>query len=62
VYTSITQYMSGTNHLEEIGVPLFESKEFPEEGKGLVARFNIPKGTRILCEKPLLTVRAKLPK
>ncbi|KAH9886585.1 hypothetical protein F4778DRAFT_786686 [Xylariomycetidae sp. FL2044] len=29
----------------------------PGRGKGLVARYNLPKGTRVLCEKPLFTVR-----
>lgn len=41
--------------------PLFEVKHIPGKGKGLIARFDIPKGTRILCEKPLLTVRYMSP-
>ena len=34
----------------------FEIKHILGKGKGLIARFNISKGTRIICEKPLLTV------
>ena len=45
--------------LKEIEMPLFEIKDIPGKGEGLVARVNISSGTRILCEKPLLTVRAK---
>lgn len=45
--------------LKEIEMPLFEIKDIPGKGKGLIARVNISSGTRILCEKPLLTVRAK---
>lgn len=38
--------------------PLFEVKHIPGRGKGLIARTDIPEGTRILCEKPLLTVES----
>lgn len=34
---------------------MFEVKQIPGKSKGLVARIDIPAGTRILCEKPLLT-------
>jgi hypothetical protein len=40
-------------------MPLFELKDIPRKGKGLVDRVKISIGTRILCEKPLLTIRAK---
>jgi len=33
----------------------------PGRGRGLVARFNIAKGTRILLEKPLLTIQSMPP-
>ena len=36
-------------------MPLFEIQTVPGKGKGLVARFNIAKGTRILYENPLFT-------
>lgn len=36
--------------------PLFEIQEVPGKGKGLVARSNIAKGTRILYEQPLFTM------
>ncbi|KAK3044233.1 hypothetical protein LTS18_001832, partial [Coniosporium uncinatum] len=57
--TSIAQFINGTDPLEELDIPLFEIKDIPGKGKGLVARFNVSSGTRILCEKPLLTVEAK---
>jgi hypothetical protein len=57
--TSIAQFINGTDPLKELGIPLFEIKDIPGKGRGLVARFNISSGTRILCEKPLLTLHAK---
>ncbi|KAK2743435.1 hypothetical protein FQN57_004900 [Myotisia sp. PD_48] len=36
-----------------VNIPLFEVQELEGKGRGLVARFNIAKGTRILEEKPL---------
>lgn len=53
--------LSGTDPIRELGIALFEVNDIPGKGKGLVARFNISKGTRILCEKPLLTVRPMPP-
>ncbi|KAF2804535.1 SET domain-containing protein [Mytilinidion resinicola] len=47
--------------LDKLGIPIFEIKDILGKGKGLVARFNISKGTRILVEKPLLTVRSMPP-
>ncbi|KAL3426788.1 set domain-containing protein 5 [Phlyctema vagabunda] len=53
--SSIAQLLSGIDPIEELGIAPFEIKHIPGKGKGLVARFNISKGTRIICEKPLLT-------
>ncbi|KAK7424096.1 hypothetical protein QQX98_000706 [Neonectria punicea] len=36
-------------------IPLFEVKPISAKGRGLVARVNIPKGTRVLLEKPIFT-------
>ncbi|KAI9799127.1 MAG: hypothetical protein M1825_004894 [Sarcosagium campestre] len=43
--------------VNELDLPLFEIRELPGKGKGLIARCNIAKGTRILVEKPLFTIR-----
>lgn len=43
----------------ELEIPLFEIKDIPGKGKGLVARSDIPIGTRILCEEPLLIIQPK---
>lgn len=40
---------------------LFEVTKIPGRGKGLVAKVNILKGTRILCEAPLLVVEYMKP-
>ncbi|KAI0410424.1 hypothetical protein F5X98DRAFT_368815 [Xylaria grammica] len=37
---------------------LYEVIAIPGRGKGLVAAVDIPKGTRIICEKPLFTLRS----
>lgn len=47
----------GTDPIRELGLPLFEIQTVPGKGKGLVARFNIAKGIRILDKKPLFTTR-----
>ncbi|EMR83913.1 putative set domain-containing protein 5 protein [Botrytis cinerea BcDW1] len=52
--SSISQLLGGTDPIAELGIALFEIKDIPGKGKGLVAHFNIPQGTRIICEKPLL--------
>ncbi len=36
-------------------------EQIPGKGRGLVARYDIPKGTRILFEKPLFTVDGSTP-
>lgn len=47
--------MFGTDPIRELDLPLFEVQTVPGKGKGLLARFNIARGTRILCENPLFT-------
>jgi hypothetical protein len=58
IHTSVASFLSGTDPTKELDIPLFEIKEILEKGKGLIARFNISKGTRILCEKPLIKVQS----
>lgn len=41
--------------ISELNLPLFDIQSVPGKGKGIVARFNIAKGKRILCEEPLFT-------
>lgn len=53
----MSHFLSGADPVKELGIPLFEIKDIPGKGRGLVACFNISEGTRILCEKPLLVVR-----
>ncbi|KAM5476772.1 hypothetical protein MauCBS54593_000042 [Microsporum audouinii] len=52
---TIAECVSGIDPMEESGLPLFAIQTLAGKGRGLVARFNIAKGTRILSEKPLLT-------
>ncbi|KAI1734551.1 hypothetical protein F4680DRAFT_437880 [Xylaria scruposa] len=40
---------------------LYEVMAIPGRGKGLVAKVDIPKGTQIICEKPLFTLRNSAP-
>ena len=42
--------------MNELGPPPFEIQAVPGKGKGLVARFIIFKGTRILCEQAFFTI------
>ncbi|KAF4625252.1 hypothetical protein G7Y89_g12916 [Cudoniella acicularis] len=53
--TTIAQFVFGCDPLAELNLDLFEIKSLPDKGRALVARFNIAKGKRILCEKPLFT-------
>lgn len=57
--TTIAHLMNGVDPLKDLEISLFEIRDIPGKGKGLVARFNISSGTRLLCEKPLLTLQAK---
>ncbi|KUI59135.1 SET domain-containing protein 5 [Cytospora mali] len=59
--TSISHALTGIDPYRELDIPLFEVKDVPGKGKGLVARLNISKGTQVLCEKPLLTVASGPP-
>ena len=53
--TTIAQFVLGTDRISELNLPLFEIQSIPGKGRGVVARFNIAKGSRILCEKPFFT-------
>lgn len=59
---STAPYAAVPDPENEPDTPLFEVKELPGKGKGLVARVDISQGTRILCEKPLLTVQSAPPR
>ncbi|KAK0609069.1 SET domain-containing protein 5 [Lasiodiplodia hormozganensis] len=61
IHTSLASFLNGTDPIKELDIPLFEVKDIPRKGRGLIARFDISKGTRILCEKPLLTVESMPP-
>ena len=54
-HTSIASFIDEIDCTKELDTPLFDIKDTPGKGRGLIARFNLTKGTRILCEKPLLT-------
>ncbi|KAL7917056.1 hypothetical protein ACQKWADRAFT_307697 [Trichoderma austrokoningii] len=56
IQPNIAQFLSDADPIKEQGITLFEIQDIPGRGGGIIARFNIPKGTRIICEKPLLTV------
>ncbi|KAF2789412.1 SET domain-containing protein [Melanomma pulvis-pyrius CBS 109.77] len=60
-HTSIASFLTGSDPIKELGIPVFEIKTIPGKGRGLIARFNISKGTRILCEEPLITTRPMPP-
>jgi hypothetical protein len=47
-----------SNSNNEHSNTLFEVKKLPGKGRGLIAAVDIAPGTRILCEKPLLTASA----
>ncbi|KAI9839779.1 MAG: hypothetical protein M1837_002018 [Sclerophora amabilis] len=55
--TCMARYGFGTDVASELNLQLFGIESVPGKGKGkgLVARANIAKGTRILFEKPLFT-------
>ncbi|MCJ1398586.1 hypothetical protein MMC11_001786 [Xylographa trunciseda] len=52
---TIAPFVLGTDPIGELDMALFEIQTIPGKGKGLVAHFNIARGTRILCENPLFT-------
>ncbi|PNP85936.1 hypothetical protein FNYG_00992 [Fusarium nygamai] len=41
--------------------PLFEVRDIRGKGRGLIAKVDIPAGTRIICEKPLLLASTTMP-
>ncbi|KAH8651191.1 hypothetical protein BX600DRAFT_441631 [Xylariales sp. PMI_506] len=45
----------------EAHISLYDIRQLPGRGTGIVASVGIPKGTRILCEKPLLIVKSMAP-
>jgi hypothetical protein len=51
----------GTDSISELDLQLFETQSVSGKGRGLVARFNIAKGKRILEEEPLFTTSNLLP-
>ena len=55
---TVVRSPGGANPTKVLGIPPFKPVDIPGKGRGLVARFDIPRGTRILCEKPLLTMRS----
>jgi hypothetical protein len=55
--TSVARFAPGIDLAKESDVPLFEVRQIPGRGKGVVARFDLATGTRILVEKPLLTIQ-----
>ncbi|KAH6383637.1 hypothetical protein HBI60_255450 [Parastagonospora nodorum] len=57
-HASTSPSVSELKSNKEEGIPVFEVKELPGKGRGLIACVDIAPGTRILCEKPLLTAGA----
>lgn len=53
--------MLGTDTIGELNHQLFEVRSIPGKGRGLIARFNIAEGKRIVCERPFFTVSSILP-
>ncbi|KAK0930476.1 hypothetical protein LTR48_004010 [Friedmanniomyces endolithicus] len=51
---SVAEFVFDTNPVEELDSTLYETRSIPGKGRGLVARFNIPQGSRILVETPLI--------
>ncbi|KAK0779642.1 hypothetical protein LTR02_014355 [Friedmanniomyces endolithicus] len=51
---SVAEFVPVTNPIEELDSPLYEIRSLPGNGRGLVARFDISQGSRILVETPLL--------
>ncbi|KAH4153738.1 hypothetical protein HBI25_098300 [Parastagonospora nodorum] len=48
--------------VSDTDMPIFEVKDIPGKGRGLLARVEIPMGTQIFCEQPLLTGRPLHPR
>lgn len=43
--------------MKDLSIPLYQVADVPGKGKGVITRFNVAKGNRILSEKPLLLVQ-----
>ena len=54
-YDTMAPSVLGIDSVSGLESPLFEIQTVPGKGKGLIARFKIAKGTRILHENPLFT-------
>ncbi|ESZ94009.1 hypothetical protein SBOR_5587 [Sclerotinia borealis F-4128] len=54
--TTTAKYLSENHSTIGLDTKLFSIEQVPGKGKGLVARFNIDTGTRIVSEKPLFTI------
>jgi hypothetical protein len=52
--TVVTQHDRDIGSTHVPNLPLYAVQEILDKAKGLVARFNISKGRRIIVEKPLL--------
>ncbi|KAL5375447.1 hypothetical protein PMIN02_012032 [Paraphaeosphaeria minitans] len=61
ITNTITSFLAGTDPIKQLDIRLFEVQNIERKERGLVARFNISTGTRILCEKPIFTARPTLP-
>lgn len=60
MHSGIKNTTTDPNAAKDSGSPLFEIKNIPGRGKGLVALSRIAPGTRILSEKPLIIVEPVL--
>jgi len=57
---SLTEQVSSMDLVNQLGMTCYEVRSVPGKGKGLVARVNIPIGTRIIAEKPLFTAMSSV--
>ncbi|KAG5988489.1 hypothetical protein E4U52_006538 [Claviceps spartinae] len=62
VHKSVRSYEQGPIGIDSplVDAPLYEIKELSGKGRGLMARVCIPKGTRILVEKPLVIAASQI--
>lgn len=51
-----TSNLTEKHHKSGTKVNMYELKDIPGKGKGLVATIKVPQGTRILCEEPVIRV------
>ena len=57
-HTGVASLVSGIDPINDLSIPIFQVKDVPGKGKGLIACVDIAPGTRILSEKPLLTAQS----